>query len=608
MKKSPLLGALPIIAQALGRQLGVNVVIGGAGAGTDGRTIYLPALPAEGEAQAILAHGFIDHEAAHLRYTDFTVQKPDGLAGALTNLLEDIRIEQALGAEYPGSRRNLAALVAYLETHDPLQPAAAETIGARVLIALYGLLRARVLGQDALAPAADAREAQIEAQLPEGVVVKLLALAFEVRQARSTADVKALALRIVAMLDAEARTPESPPSGDEAGSSSHHGPLSSGASTATGHGPSSSGDSGDSGAAPSDRAGSDPHDLSSSGDATDPGQDSSSSGASTATGHGPSSSGDSGDSGAVLGAGAGSGGAAVSAAVRRQVLATLLASDDETEVIDLGTRAGERLGELAAASGALRVTLAEDDDPPRNLDPAAAVAQACAATAQLRRRLGALVQACRDEEVWRAHRGHRLNTAGLYRLSTGDAALFRRCCQRVAPATAVGLLLDRSGSMHPQIQLAGQAVLATALALEEIDGVSCWAAAFPGRHPHQIVPLKGFAERTRRVAGRFGLAAGGGTPLANALWRAGFELIRRLEPRRLLIVATDGQPHDEEAVSDILARCRASGIEVIGLGIGQSLTAVRAVFGDRDATAIEVITALAPALFALLERRLAPAG
>jgi len=558
MKKSPLLGALPIIAQALGRQLGVNVVIGGAGAGTDGRTIYLPALPAEGEAQAILAHGFIDHEAAHLRYTDFTVQKPDGLAGALTNLLEDIRIEQALGAEYPGSRRNLAALVAYLETHDPLQPAAAETIGARVLIALYGLLRARVLGQDALAPAADAREAQIEAQLPEGVVVKLLALAFEVRQARSTADVKALALRIVAMLDAEARTPESPPSGDEAGSSSHHGPLSSGASTATGHGPSSSGDSG--------------------------------------------------DSGAVLGAGAGSGGAAVSAAVRRQVLATLLASDDETEVIDLGTRAGERLGELAAASGALRVTLAEDDDPPRNLDPAAAVAQACAATAQLRRRLGALVQACRDEEVWRARRGHRLNTAGLYRLSTGDAALFRRCCQRVAPATAVGLLLDRSGSMHPQIQLAGQAVLATALALEEIDGVSCWAAAFPGRHPHQIVPLKGFAERTRRVAGRFGLAAGGGTPLANALWRAGFELIRRPEPRRLLIVATDGQPHDEEAVSDILARCRASGIEVIGLGIGQSLTAVRAVFGDRDAAAIEVITALAPALFALLERRLAPAG
>ena len=79
-KKSPLLGALPIIAQALGRGLGVNVVIGGSQACTNGRTVYLPELPAEGESLAVLANGFIDHEAAHIRYTDFTVQKPQGLA------------------------------------------------------------------------------------------------------------------------------------------------------------------------------------------------------------------------------------------------------------------------------------------------------------------------------------------------------------------------------------------------------------------------------------------------------------------------------------------------------------------------------------------------
>jgi nitric oxide reductase activation protein len=255
-----------------------------------------------------------------------------------------------------------------------------------------------------------------------------------------------------------------------------------------------------------------------------------------------------------------------------------------------------------------RVTLAEYDDPPSNRDPAAAVAQARAATAQLRRRLGTLVQAHRNDEAWLSRRGHRLDTTGLYRLNTGDPARFLRYGERAAPATAVGLLLDRSGSMNHQIDLAGQAVLATALALEDLDGVSCWAAAFPGVYHHQIVPLKGFAERTRRVAGRFGLAAGGGTPLASALWRAGFELIRRPEPRRLLIVATDGQPNDVDAAHDILGRCRTSGIEVIGLGIGQSLTEVRAVFGDRDATAIEAITALAPALFALLEQRLAPAG
>ena len=71
MKKNPLLGALPILAKMLGRRLGVQVVIGADAAHTDGQTIYLPALPADDAALAILANGYIDHEAAHLRYTDF---------------------------------------------------------------------------------------------------------------------------------------------------------------------------------------------------------------------------------------------------------------------------------------------------------------------------------------------------------------------------------------------------------------------------------------------------------------------------------------------------------------------------------------------------------
>jgi hypothetical protein len=604
-KKSPLLGALPIIAQALGRRLGVNVVIGGSRACTNGRTVYLPELPAEGESLAVLANGFIDHEAAHIRYTDFTVQKPEGLAGQLAGLLEDIRIEQALGADYPGSRDNLAALVAYLETQDPVRLPPEGAAEIPVMQALYCILRAQVLGQQALAPAATAMEGWIEQRLPEGVVVKLLALAFEVRRAASTADAQALALRIVAMLEDEAtRPPESPPTGDGAGG---HGSLSSGDAPETGPGPSSSGNAGDAGApgaSPSDPAGSDPQDSLTPSDTPDAGLDSSTSGDATDT---PDAGQDSSASGAS-GDGAGSGAAAD--AVRRQALASLLASDDEDRATDLGARAGQWLVDAMAKeeNRSQRVTLAEYDDPPSNRDPAAAVAQARAATAQLRRRLGTLVQAHRNDEAWLSRRGHRLDTTGLYRLNTGDPARFLRYGERAAPATAVGLLLDRSGSMNHQIDLAGQAVLATALALEDLDGVSCWAAAFPGVYYHQIVPLKGFAERTRRVAGRFGLAAGGGTPLATALWRAGFELIRRPEPRRLLIVATDGQPNDVDAAHDILGRCRTSGIEVIGLGIGQSLTEVRAVFGDRDATAIEAITALAPALFALLEQRLAPAG
>ena len=153
MKHDPLVGALPIIAKALGRRLGVNVVIGARSqAGTDGQTIYLPPLPAASAPLAMLANGFIDHEAAHVRYTDFTVAKPAGLAGLLTNLLEDIRVERALGAAYPGSRRNLAALVDHLESHEPAVPPPDAPVVRQVLGALLrgcgrgsvGVLRARL--------------------------------------------------------------------------------------------------------------------------------------------------------------------------------------------------------------------------------------------------------------------------------------------------------------------------------------------------------------------------------------------------------------------------------------------------------------------------------
>ena len=65
--QNALLGALPIIAKMLGQQLGVEVVIGASQACTDGKTIYLPSLPADSESLAILANGYIDHEAAHIR-------------------------------------------------------------------------------------------------------------------------------------------------------------------------------------------------------------------------------------------------------------------------------------------------------------------------------------------------------------------------------------------------------------------------------------------------------------------------------------------------------------------------------------------------------------
>lgn len=565
MRRNALVGALPLMAQMLGRKLGVKVEIGGDEAYTDGQTIHLPDLPLDSQPLEILANGFIDHEAAHVRYTDFTVPVPPGLAKLLTNLLEDIRIEQALGREYPGSRHNLAALVNYLEQNpdESTSPSTESSVVAQVLGALHKLLRARVLHQGLLASQAEALEARLDALLPEGTVIKLLALAFEVRHAASTTAVRDLALRIVEMLKeeeaaAKASTPPAPPDRPGAGKKAAPGAAASASSPDA--------------------------------DADTPRQEAqaSASSSSSQTGSKPA---------AALPGGQG----------QTEALTALLAADpSSSDGPDLSAQTRARLTALASKTSEA-AAIAGYDPLPLNTAPQEKARQARAATAALRHRLGVLVQTHQASEHWAACQGRRLNTHRLYSVQLPQARLFDRRVERWATDTAVALLLDCSGSMARDMALANQAVLALALALDYLPGVACWAAAFPGRRDQRVIPLKQFQERASCIAGRFEVRAHGGTPLAGALLRAGLELIGRSEPRRLLIVATDGQPEEIDLVCSILARCRASGLEVLGLGIGQALDDVENLFGRRDAVAIQTIQELAPTLFTLLEQRLTQA-
>ncbi len=96
--------ALPIVGSALGRKLGVQVEVSGQRACTDGERILIPAFDPECPEQEAKVWGYLSHEAAHVRYTDFGLdQSGSPLRHRLTNLLEDIRIEGAMSREYPGT-------------------------------------------------------------------------------------------------------------------------------------------------------------------------------------------------------------------------------------------------------------------------------------------------------------------------------------------------------------------------------------------------------------------------------------------------------------------------------------------------------------------------
>jgi Mg-chelatase subunit ChlD len=103
--------SLPLVADVLGRRYGIRVEIGGGTAATNGKAIFLPSLPLDSGVNVLnLVRGYIDHESAHLRHTDFDALNSANLTPVekfFWNILEDCRVEKKLAAVFPGCRRNL---------------------------------------------------------------------------------------------------------------------------------------------------------------------------------------------------------------------------------------------------------------------------------------------------------------------------------------------------------------------------------------------------------------------------------------------------------------------------------------------------------------------
>jgi cobaltochelatase CobT len=108
--------------QKLGRiisnEYNLGVVFEGANAYTDGKTIHLPSTAELSEELQKDMHGFLDHEVAHCRFSDFDALKKKLITegrGArfhkeLTNAVEDSRVEIEMIKDLPGCELNLVPL------------------------------------------------------------------------------------------------------------------------------------------------------------------------------------------------------------------------------------------------------------------------------------------------------------------------------------------------------------------------------------------------------------------------------------------------------------------------------------------------------------------
>lgn len=557
---------LALIAKVLGRKYDVTVTIAGQVACTSGKEITIPVV--SGPHAEALAHGYIDHEAAHVRYTDFSVRLTDDFAGDLLNILEDVRIEQAIGQEYPGCIANLRELTRLLVEQegvfrpDPSHPS--QSILAWIMAVIY----MAVLGHDSLRQTRDSAEPLVRQALGRNFDQALLLLD---RAGALTSTREAAALRDELMKlirDSAHQQPKNGQSGPSQSQSGSHGDQNNG----TGSNGVQQAQNGEKQQNSSQPAGY--------------GQDKSS---------GHSSQGQSGTTDLP------------SQESVRQALAEALSGKSVGSFGNVGEKLAELLCQNATESSfngtavaAPRLPTAQTLNQTGGYDDLSALR---VHTAALRARLQGLVQASKQKRSTPVSVGHQLDSRVLTRLRICDTRVFTRKEEKRAVNTAVCMLMDSSGSMGNttilnKMGIASRACFVAAEALFSIPGVRTAIATFKG-HDNHVFPMVGFGEKPDHS--RFNINGSGGTRLGHALWWAWGELCLRRETRKICIAFSDGDTGDGPVTQAAIKRMRESGIEVIGIGIQDN--SIKQYLPDNHRI-IKNLDQFTPALLELLREKL----
>lgn len=555
------INVLPLIATVLGRKYGVRVHIGGERAYTNGRDIHLPALLLDSDETVLnVARGFLDHEAAHLRITDFdafTSASLLPLEKRVWNMLEDFMVERKLGEMYPGCARNFHWLIkhVFLEDDD-IQD---EPRNSAMDIFNWLLLSVRAFAVPELSAQVEALAAKIDENYPE----LLPALSPLVREVPvvcvNTESCIQQARKMMTVIQQYADDhPEAPSSKERENKQQENA--------------AESADQKDSSSQPSNTT----QPSSDNGEATEP------------------ASNTEGDEEVP------------------QTLQEFLHEPDGMESMDFGEKLEDLLRDFAGQSeNRLAVAIiGENKCVPFTQEEINDIRRS---TTGLRTRLQGLLQAHNPIRT-RIGRSGRVDSRLMARLTVNDPRIFMRKGERQGINTAIHILLDASYSMAGErIILACQSCYAVASALESVPGVSVAVTAFPAGMvftdsgdallEETLWPVLG---PKQRLHPDFNYEANGGTPLAEALWWVMQQLQIRPENRKILLILSDGMPDNMQAARNIIGLHQKHGHEVYGIGIVTE--AMKLLLPKHCCRGLYNLEELAPAMFDLMRKSLVKAG
>jgi len=547
------------LASALGRKHGLNVEFGNfSTAATDGNTILLPLTSRE---NSWIVRGYLDHETAHVRLTDFgQVPNHTPFRKTLWNVLEDVRIEGLMPLLYPGMASNYRALIRELRSQTPALFDVNGGDPPEAIIATYIslMLRSLYLRQAELALLAlNAREVFVET-FGEDLEQDLFSLIMRVSNTKSTGGIVQLVDEIIELLQRYAVEP--PQNQGQAQEDEDGGD--------TGEAPEQGSEQADDEAGAEEADG----DQGRTDNADEPGEPGDDSG--SEQGNDTQASGaakpkkDAVASGSDIDNGPASPHAAIQQALESQEEMGDLGEQLRDLARDKERAAASPLYEIARPAPANRLRL--EGYLPQKTQAASGL------VAELSSRLRGLLQAKNLQHATPGMSGNRIARNRLHRIRTGDPHLFLKKSPKKMVNTAVHLLIDNSTSMSEGRRFfqTRESVLALIKAFEPIGGVNLGASIFPAYYPYDgrhTIPVATVLDHNQRP-GRTILYPGeprGETPLGPALRHAVSVMVAVQEPRKILLILTDGEPDCTHDAGDSIQEAAGLGIEVLALGIEQ---------------------------------------
>lgn len=532
------------LAMTLGRDAKIKITVGGDGSfcKPDGSHINIARMPSTPLGRMLMT-GLVFHEVGHKNYTKGG--RPDGFLGDMMNVIEDIRVDTETIKTRPGSCYNLEAVTTHYINKVSLAPSSlSHAMLGKVMAFGFG----RLLNHKSILPLETLCNEMIDDAFGQEFIDDVDAIIKDIPKLRSTRDTTVMAQKLIDLLVQQQTQPASQQQGQ--GQNGKQG----------GNGGSS---------------------------ACSNGQSSNAARTSSQSGEGTQTS-VSGGNGAGDGGGKRPSPEEIEEMLKNKTgygdLSTLIQSeldamaDSFPDDIREGIPMLPVIGKLKAQHGKLDEV------------------EAISASSKMRAKLMGMLQSIKRQPKTYGLSGKKLASGRLVKLATGDPRIFRKKIESVEVNTAVTLLLDLSGSMGSKYEIANATAFALHTTLFGLKGVAVCSVEFSGKdNEPEVNVLVDFGRKPQSE--NFNHYPFDGTPTHNAIWAGRAMLLQRPEPRKIILILTDGCPDRVSQTKAATQRTMKDGIEIAAIGILDK--SVRCFWENHRI--IESITQLPAAMFGILE-------